>query len=170
MIIAACSGWVNSARIFLKLGAHVNKTNKFGLNALNAHLSSTKTDQLEEMIMLLHAAGEMVNTKKNSVPECLQEKELEMCLQHMCRQTIRKHLIFLNLRVNLFVRIPQLGLPSLLTSYLLYGVSVGDVDINGLTNPQGNASSRGRGLRNFIGRFLSSFVTCSRSISRTNSA
>ena len=57
------------------------------------------------------------------VRQYLQDDELTLCLMHICRQTIREHLLQMS-RVNLFVRVPHLGLPSLLTEFLLYDVSL----------------------------------------------
>ena len=44
-------------------------------------------------------------------------------LKVICRRAIREHLLQMN-QVNLFLRVPHLGLPSLLTNYLLYYVSL----------------------------------------------
>ena len=46
-----------------------------------------------------------------------------LCLKDICRRTIREHLLQMCL-VNLFVRVPHLGLPSSLAKYLLYDVSL----------------------------------------------
>ena len=40
-------------------------------------------------------------------------------LNEICKTFVREHLIFLNPRVNLFVTVPNLGLPKLLIQYLL---------------------------------------------------
>ena len=57
------------------------------------------------------------------VRQYLQDDEPTLCLMHICRQTIREHLLQMS-RVNLFVRVPHLGLPSLLAEFLLYDVSL----------------------------------------------
>ena len=44
-------------------------------------------------------------------------------LQNICRQAIRNHLLSIDCNSHLFNRIPKLGLPSGLNSYLLYNVS-----------------------------------------------
>ena len=51
--------------------------------------------------------------------------EEQMNLKHLCRQFIRKHLLQMS-PVNLFVRVPQLGLPTLLQDYLLFNVALDD--------------------------------------------
>ena len=53
--------------------------------------------------------------------------EEEMSLKHLCRKAIRKHLLKMS-PVNLFVQVPQLGLPTLLQDYLWLNVSVDDDD------------------------------------------
>ena len=55
--------------------------------------------------------------------------EEEMSLKHLCRQCIRKHLLQMS-PVNLFVWVPQLGLPTLLQEYLLCNVSLDDNEIS----------------------------------------
>ena len=56
------------------------------------------------------------------VRQYLQDDEPNLRLMHICRRAIREHLLQMS-RVNLFVRVPHLGLPSLLTDFLLYDVS-----------------------------------------------
>ena len=75
--------------------------------------------------MLLYAAGEFVNGLNiDKIPEILQHKEVKYRLKHMCREAIRKHLIDLNPHLHLFTRIPQLELPSPVTRYLLFYMSL----------------------------------------------
>ena len=50
-------------------------------------------------------------------------------LMSLCRVKIRKYLTHRG-RINLFVRVPKLGLPSLLTEFLLYDLSLDDSDDN----------------------------------------
>ena len=57
------------------------------------------------------------------VRQYLQDDAPTLCLMHICRRTIREHLLQMS-RVNLFVRVPHLGLRSLLTDFLLYDVSL----------------------------------------------
>ena len=51
-----------------------------------------------------------------------------MFLKDMCRHAIRKHLVEIHPHENLFVRIPKLGLPDIVTKYLLYNMSVDESD------------------------------------------
>ena len=46
-----------------------------------------------------------------------------LCLKDICRRAIREHLLQMS-RVNLFVRVPHLGLPPSLARYLLNDLSV----------------------------------------------
>ena len=57
------------------------------------------------------------------VRQYLSEDAPTLCLKDICRRTIREHLLQMS-RVNLFVRVPHLGLPSLLAEFLLYDVSL----------------------------------------------
>ena len=86
--------------------------------------------------MLLFAAGEIIddiiikkfhdngNVERIEVPDFLFSLS---CLQHLCREAIRKHLINLDPHTHLFGRVPRLGLPTLLTEYVLYNMSLDDV-------------------------------------------
>ena len=118
---------LSTTKLLLKYGSHVNGTNSFGDNALTRHIAYIDPIY-RNLATLLFAAGETTgstgNRNKRSVPEFLQFKELKLCLKHLCREATRKHLIRLNPHINLFLRIPQLGLPSLLTEYLLNEISL----------------------------------------------
>ena len=97
-----------------------------GQNAsMMLHRTPNCQGRKEEVTKLLFAAGEKVDGITYSVPECIR-KEIEslLNLKHLCRETIRKHLINIEQHSNLFTRLPQLGLPSSLTTYLLYDLCV----------------------------------------------
>ena len=89
--------------------------------------------------MLLLAAGEGVTgpiaegrSRRRScvataeVPEYLFHRELQTCLKHLCRESIRSHLLDLDPHTHLFGKIPKLGLPKSLADYLLYNQTLGD--------------------------------------------
>ena len=48
-------------------------------------------------------------------------------LKEICRENIRNHLVALNPPVNLFVKVPSLGLSKIETEYMLYDVSLDNV-------------------------------------------
>ena len=115
------------------------------------HLSPWRPKCDTEMIRLLHAAGErkervsertIYQLQSNRtwirtyLPDALKPEECtkiaweylsdddqSLCLKDICRRAIREHLLQMS-RVNLFVRVPHLGLPSLITDFLLYNVSL----------------------------------------------
>ena len=83
--------------------------------------------------MFLYAAGETVDGPtvpteyrfcrnraviQTNIPEYFTELKENLDLKHLCREAIRKHLIYLDPHEHLFGRIPQLGLPSLVTEFL----------------------------------------------------
>ena len=75
--------------------------------------------------MLLYAAGEQVDYFEYAkLPDLLKFEEIKLRLKHLVRQAIRKRLLSLDPHVHLFNRIPKLGLPSLVTRYLLFNVSL----------------------------------------------
>ena len=124
---------LNTVKVLLAFGAYVNIRIKSGLNALEIALSTTCRES-ENVIKLLHAAGETTDDaaffefeinattfrRKIDLPDYLLERHSNFTLKDMCREAIRKHLLDINPHLNLFARIPQLGLPTRLCHYLLY--------------------------------------------------
>ena len=132
---------ISTLQLLLKSGAHVNKINSYGTNALKYHLALFPSPN-KTMVMTLFAAGERIDGttvtagrlifrghvihQEIPVPEYLLNNDLKFCLKHICREAIRKHLIDLKPHEHLFGRIPRLGLPILMTEYLLYNTSLDD--------------------------------------------
>ena len=78
---------------------------------------------------LLYAAGETLDgTEEYLIPEELKFEDEKLELKHICREIIRKHLLKLDPHQHLFSRIPRLGLPSIVTEYLLFNQSLDDDD------------------------------------------
>ena len=139
LIVAAgsgCSRRSQSIRLLLQAGAHVNKRNKLGLNALEQYLTQHASVS-KQIALLLYASGEIldsdaiqtsvygyVNIIRVVVPEFIRLSKLKLSLKHNCRQAIRKHLTDLDPHNQLFDRVPKLGLPVSLTRYVLYGMSL----------------------------------------------
>ena len=67
--------------------------------------------------------GKIAERKIKKAREYLFDDETTLCLKDICRRAIREHLLQMS-RVNLFVRVPYLGLPPSLAKYLLYDVSL----------------------------------------------
>ena len=121
--IAASLGHAQCALLLLRGGAFINTSidDKISSSELGTGLRVVS----EEIAILLHAAGQSVAlTVSDELGEMFKEYDLSTGLKDLCRHTIRKHLLKLNPQQHLLDKIPQLGLPSLLTRYLLYGVSV----------------------------------------------
>ena len=73
---------------------------------------------------LMLAAEETVNNgavirdisgipKNIDISHYLGHDEVQLCLKHLCREAIRKHLLLMG-QVNLFFRVPQLEIPLIL--------------------------------------------------------
>ena len=138
-IEAAVHSSIWCVQLLLQAEADVNRTNDAGLTALTSSIVQHEGD-ITNLSMLLLAAGDTIdgNTHHRTttvasvvngevkIPDYLlvMIKPETICLMSLCRDVIRKHLISLNCNTNLFIRIPQLGLPSLLTQYLLYNMSL----------------------------------------------
>ena len=67
-----------------------------------------------------------------SIADYLEDLRKKLILKNLCREVIRKQLLQMS-PVNLFVRVPQLGLPAALEKYLLHDVSLDD-DLEAVTN------------------------------------
>ena len=125
-------------KILLSAGASVNKRNRCNQTALELHISlrhqsvGMNTDSGNENAHLLLVAGERIHG--TTVPVCDRGGQVTghapvpaeiipgdpLCLKNNCRETIRKRLIDVDPYTNLFHKIPQLSLPPVLHSYLLY--------------------------------------------------
>ena len=131
-------------KILLCAGARINhKDHKYKNNGLkNYIIQNVKVDR--DICMFLYAAEETIDgttirateiyydhrdfwratETQCDVPEYLFFKDLRLDLKHLCRQTIRKHLLNLDPHEHLFGRIPKLGLPRTLSKYLLFNFSL----------------------------------------------
>ena len=130
----------------LRGGIHINIIdtyikNKSALEMVLQYRNIQKQEDEEnyrELVMLLYAAGEIVNDPVSLCHHSYQMSSYNMCdlleglnfeeeklkLKHICREAIRKHLLKLDPHLNLFGRIPRLGLPNALNMYLLFNVSL----------------------------------------------
>ena len=121
---------------FLRAGIHINTFNKSqGKNvlAILLHYKYKYRDLYEtadeiyykDPMKLLYAAGETLDgTEEEKIPEVLKFEDEKLELKHICREAIRKHLLKLDPHQHLFGRVPRLGLPSILTEYLLFNQSL----------------------------------------------
>ena len=95
-------------------------------NALSCHWQHSQSVN-DEMCRLLFAAGEILDDDEESnemLKDDLQLTDVKMHLKHICRETIRKHLLDLDQHQHLFYRVPELGLPEIINQYLLYDESL----------------------------------------------
>ena len=114
-------------KLLLKSGARINTRNHSLENALDFYFRSKRVRDIDEnVVVLLVAAGESTITIGNI--DLLRKPEIRLdsedTLKHLCRKAIGNHLIMLNPHQHLFSRVPGLGLPSILTDYLLYHKSL----------------------------------------------
>ena len=78
------------------------------------------------MVLLLFASGDVAESHAILADNYLQQELTDISLKHFCRQAIRNHMLKLNSRMNLFVRVPKIGLPRSLASYVLFDLSIDD--------------------------------------------
>ena len=99
------------------------------------------------MVLSLEAAGESFRTRHRIITSRLTRrgtsgqirkirlaseisrtttKNLDINLKDVSRGTIRKHLLHLNSHENLFQRVPRIGLPKILSQYIVYDLCIDD--------------------------------------------
>ena len=116
LALATINGYVKSMETLIKAGADVNRCVKvsdtsFYYSPLNIALQARKNPKV--------CAELLVNAGAN-IPGYQQARDYKCKLMHLCRQSIRKHLLDIDPHTHLFGRVPRLGLPQLLTDYVLY--------------------------------------------------
>ena len=136
---------VNCIKSLLRAGARVNICPpRDEHNAIEYLIVNGDGWQVVEMFktkaLLLFAAGEHLagrrvwkqwsgDTVYVNILKYLQRlRRPKMLLKDICRHAIRKHLLEIEPHGNLFIRIPKLGLPDMVTKYLLYNMSVDESD------------------------------------------
>ena len=128
---------LQSICLLLRADVKINIFNPNSVNTLKRCITEQHPYVNRKMRMLLFAAGEMLDSitvkkfrdsGKVEVTEVPDFMFSLFCLQHLCREAIRKYLINLDPHTHLFGRVPRLGLPTLLAEYLLYNVSLAHVD------------------------------------------
>ena len=104
----ALKGNVQGVRLLLRSGAKLN---------IGRQITGTQQAYIR---LLLDAGGQTMTSRLL--------KSSTYTLHHHCRLAIRRHLLKLDRHENLFVRIPRLGLPSILAKYLLFDAYVDEDD------------------------------------------
>ena len=126
----------NHFKLLLLAGAHVNKVDNTGSTALQKCLTPSTSlpvgldlnyrSKCLNVAEVLFAAGDSFNLNERITlnrPSVSKLKEMmvpRMDLKDMCRHKIRNHLLSIDSHINLFVRVPKLGLPHILASYVLF--------------------------------------------------
>ena len=121
---------------FLSAGAKIGLLDHLSRNSLQRSFQPNQK-KVQGVQMFLYAAGETLggpsvpieDLRNDSVihidiPKYFKQLKENLDLKHLCREAIRKHLIDLDPHEHLFRRIPKLGLPSIMTEYMLYDCSL----------------------------------------------
>ena len=103
--------WGSTAKILYAAGSVMNYQSAF-------YYMSNSTDQVHEK----KPTNDIVLDTDNS-PEI----DNSIGLKHMCRMAIRNNILKVRPHENLFVTVPKLGLPSLLSKYVLFDM-VSEID------------------------------------------
>ena len=124
-------------RTLLWSGSKINSKNKQGHNALTHHVSCDYRLLIArgipredvpfllntEAAMILFAAGESITDPAVPVPSTIIHIEKDLSLRNLCRNAVRKQLLKFDEHSNLLEKIPKLGMPGPMISYLTYDVS-----------------------------------------------
>ena len=115
---------IKCIKLLMKNGAHVFKDVQ-----PHQRLSTRYHQNVGKYQWILFAAGVDMSDIRKLYPQSISAypPEEQMNLMHLCREAIRKHLLQTS-PVNLFVQVPQLGLPNSLQKHLLFNVSLDDDD------------------------------------------
>ena len=113
--------------------------------------------------MLLFAAGETISMIDVVIPDYL-ELETENTLMNICRTSVRTHLLVVS-RMNMFVRVPRLGLPKLLAVFFTVRYETLGAAQADEMHPDGNTLSSDLPLKKihsgcrleFFSKFISEF-------------
>ena len=134
-----CKSGEISLEMLLHAGVKINIVDGYG-NAVQNHIiyehrmTGHGYQYNERVCTLLLAAGE-TKTKPvlrdfkymdlkhgKAVYADFLNKDFKPCLKRQCREAIRRHLLEIS-DINLFYRVPNLGLPPSLAQYLVFNVS-----------------------------------------------
>ena len=115
-------GSLQSVRTILSAGLKINVLDY----TMGDIVETLRYDKNEDVLDLLFAAGEDYPKYLHFPQDLLPESEIN--LKHLCREAIRKHLLKLDPHTHLFGRVPRLGLPSIISDYLLYNQTLDHVD------------------------------------------
>ena len=142
LIVAVRNEYLSIIEALIEAGADVNKTGENNKTALS-YFALNGNKQGVRLLLRSGAKVNIIGRQHVATPniglllkaagqEMLSHQEiLEFptdALHHHCRKTIRRYLLKLDRHENLFLRIPQLGLPSRLAKYLLFDTSLDDND------------------------------------------
>ena len=123
---------VQIVKIMFSIGAKINLSNSYGQNLMGQYMRRY-TSYNRTMVLLLYAAGETLDDAAYQrmhtsnpiwITDFYRQPDAEVSLSVLCRRTIRKHLLDLDPHTHLFYRVPKLGLPQLLSSYLVFNLSI----------------------------------------------
>ena len=135
---SAKANYLHTVIKLLRAGAKINMINNTCHNALQHTVAMGDARRHQNVLMTLHAAGEILTRSQvkvgadssHPVPEYLLHQDEKLDLKHICREAIRRHFILIDPHEHLLDRIPllQTELPTFMIEYLLYNVCVDDHD------------------------------------------
>ena len=132
--INANQAYLTCLKLLLGAAIFINRSNHVGQNALERYVvlrSRWHSNLDEETVKVFVSAGEEArgnflfsHGRAFPVVGIMKQPKPKLYLMDICRVAIRRRLIRLDPPVNLFVKVRELGLPSILADYLLYDLSI----------------------------------------------
>ena len=127
-------------KLLLRAAIFINRSNDDGQNTLERYAvlrSRWHINLDEETVKVFVSAGEeargnFIFSHGRAIPVTgsMKQPKPKLHLMDICRVAIRSRLIQLDPPVNLFVKVRELGLPSIMVDYLLYDVSIENCNYN----------------------------------------
>ena len=118
---------VEVVRYLLSKDCTINNLQHQFFRSWHCHHFSCAAGPPIETARLAVAAGEILpRDQAKDILGAIHGSQKDMSLQHLTREIIRSHLIYLNQERSLFTRIPKLPLPDLVKNYLLYNENLKD--------------------------------------------
>ncbi len=136
LMYAAALGRKGSLLHLLKRNADIAFINRDNDSALTLAVDGIQSLDEEDSAEYTHDTSVQLCFVAGGVPPSREFTEVHLSefqdnhpvpeLRQLCRNTIRSYLLQMNPPGNLFTYVPKLNLPSALTAYLLYGMSLED--------------------------------------------
>ena len=119
---------LENTELLLAAGADVNIKTAGGDNVISTYCKESYSHRAEKLtvLKLLLSAGGNISDVARDIRDDI-NLDTGICLMSICKERIRTYLLDIH-DSNLFVNVPQLGLPTLMVNFLLDNISLAETD------------------------------------------